>query len=135
MKLSVLNLFPDQLELPGFTIPIREMSEEEYLTPITLERFNDFHHEVGEDFCDQVGYLIDPKVYGGFLLHKYPNKNTEILEALVDKDMISYQNVYDFSSVDWEDVFYSDLSEFLNLTILTKARVNQVLIQIAEHYE
>jgi len=117
----------------GFDIPKRELTEEEASREVTLERFQEWHHEVGEDFTDQFSN-INEKILGGYLLAKYPHKAKEILFELNTKyaEAQNFQGIYE-DDLDG-DKFYTDLAEFINLTESLKKRVNQVLIQVMEHY-
>ena len=120
----------------GFDIPKRELTKEEAERPITLERFNEWHSEVGEDFCDQVGHLISEKALAGFLAGKYPSRSYEIFDIVNEEysEALSFQDFYGKSDGIDLDKFYTDLSEFINLTQHCKANVNQILIQVMEHY-
>jgi hypothetical protein len=127
--------------IQGYNIPKRELTEEEASRPITLERFNEYHIAVGEDFVDQHDPLIiDHKVMAGWLLHKYPERATTIIECLNSDSWYNslqglQSKVYENEGDDYEwEEFYSDLAEVLNLTTIAKKRVNQILIQVAEHY-
>lgn len=116
--------------IEGFDIPKRQLTDEEKTREITLERFNDFHGEAGEDFCDQVS-IGNFRVFGGFILHKYPDKAKKILDLCnkTDGDIHMFQRIYDDL-----DQFYTDYAEMINLTVISKERVNQILIQIEEYY-
>ena len=120
--------------VPGFDIPIRELTEEEATRPLTLERFNEFHQEVGEDFVDQFG-SINIHIFGGYILAKHPEWCVEILEICNDKygEALSVEHLYVDKGLT-EDDFYTDLAEFINLTVALKKRVNQVLIQVTEQF-
>ena len=74
--------------IPGFDIVKRELTEEEATREISLERFQEWHQEIGEDFVDQVAYIINAKIFCGFLLAKYPLWNKEILENVNDQKEI-----------------------------------------------
>lgn len=114
----------------GFDIPKRQLTEEEFNMEVTLERFNEFHYEVGEDFCDQFEPFFNEKVLGGYLLCKYPEKAEEIIEIINEGFLTDFgSDVYED-----EDGFYTDLAEFINLTVHLKRRVNEVLIIIKEYY-
>lgn len=126
--------------IEGFDIPLRELTEEESLREITLERFQKFHHEAGEDFVDQVLSVNTDKIacqFMGFALAKHPGWNEELLSSCNKKNPYTQlvQDVYNDHDESMDgDLFYSDFAEFINLTVYTKKRVNQVLIQIEEHY-
>jgi hypothetical protein len=119
----------------GHDIPLRELTEEEATRDITLDRFNDYMCTVGEDFVDQ-HCICNAQVLGGWLLGKHPKYKLEICEVLndspIEQDFLHlYVENYNDNA---EDEFYIDFAEFLNLTIAAKKRVNQILIQIDEHY-
>lgn len=131
----------EQETIEGFNIPLRELTEEEASRPITLERFDDFHVEAGEDFIDQVGSVNDERValiFLGFAMAKHPEWSQDLLDAVNGEDSPYTQlvkEVYDDIVDDWtNDVFYRDFAEFLNLTTHAKKRVNQVLIQVHEKH-
>ena len=117
--------------IDGFDIPKRELTEEEATREITKERFDSFHVEAGEDFCDTCCSTINVRILGGFLMAKHPNLSLEFLEVLNDKyaEALGLKSVYED-----EDEFYTELAEFINLTVNLKARVNQILIQVDEYY-
>lgn len=122
--------------IDGFDIIKRELTEEEATREITLERFSNFHIDVGEDFVDQFT-SIDEKVLGGFLMAKRPEISHKIVNVLNDKysEALTLEHLYsDELADDNNDLFYTDLAEFINLTVHLKKRVNQVLIQVDEHY-
>lgn len=120
--------------IDGFDIPKRELTEEEASREITLERFQEWHSAVGEDFVDQFSG-IDVKILGGYLIAKYPHKSKLILTELNTKyaEALGLQNIYEDDRCN--DKFYTDLAEFINLTEHLKKRVNQVLIQVIEYYK
>lgn len=127
--------------IEGFEIPFRKLTEEEALRPITLSRFSDFHIEVGEDFVDQIGSVNDKKIallFAGFAMAKHPEWRSELLSQCNQTNVYTQliQEVYadNTSESDCGDTFYSDFAEFLNLTIESRKRVNQILIQVAEYY-
>jgi hypothetical protein len=125
-------------EIEGFSIPFRELTEEESLRVITLYRFNNFHAEVGEDFVDQISSVntIDVAVlFAGFAMAKHPEWSLELLECVNNNPYTQLvQDVYrDFSNQS-DDLFYTDFAEFLNQTVDLRKDVNQILIQVAEYY-
>lgn len=127
----------EQETICGFNIPKRELTEEEATREITIERFNEFHAIAVEDFCDQCEQEINRFITGGYLICKHPELATEILRTLNDKygGLTSIWEVYADKLNDGNDIFYTDLAEFLNLTGKAKERVNQILIQVVEHYK
>lgn len=128
---------PEVETVNGFNIPLRELTPEEADLDITWKRFRSFHYAAGEDFLDQTdeGNAL---IFGGWLLHKYPQHCVDILEICNDR----YPSVLDFSDLEFLsydeekdiDLLYVDFAEFCNLTQALKKRVNQVLIQVTEHY-
>lgn len=134
-----LKIMEKELEtVEGSTIPARELTSEEINREITLERFNEYHYEVGEDFLDQIGSVNNSRIaltFGGFAMAKHPHLSADILKATNVKDPYTqlvkevYDEFYD------DDIFYSDFADFLNLTGEAKKRVNKVLILTAEYYK
>ena len=126
-------LFPEEDEVPGFSIKLRQLTEEEYKQDITLERIQDFHHEVGEDLLDTTGYVCNNlnKLVSGYLMCKYPHLASQINEAS-NEELLSVCHVIDDYFEDGGDTFYSDFCTVVNYTELTKARINQILIQTTE---
>lgn len=118
--------------IDGFDIPKRELTPEEAARPITKERIDEFHRLAGEDFCDQGIGNINVKILGGYLMAKYTHLSAEILDVCNDKHGEPLGILHLFYPD--KDIFYEELASFINLTVACKARVNQVLIQLAEHY-
>ena len=120
--------------LDGYDIPLRKLTEEEAARPITLDRFNDFHADVCEDFVDQFGN-IDIKVLSGYMMAKHPELSKEILEVCNDEygEALGIKHLFEDNGLT-EDAFYTELADFINLTVNLKKRVNQILIQIYEYY-
>lgn len=124
--------------IAGFNIPKRELTEEEAGRELSLARFSEWHQEVGEDFCDQVGGMIDHRILGGFIMAKHPEFSAEILKVLNNKygealGILSFFEEH-FDIEEGDDKFYTLLSEFANLTVHLKKNINQVLIQVLEKY-
>lgn len=128
----------------GFDIPLRKLTEEESSREITIERIRDFHYEAGEDFLDTTneGYGNSAIIFGGWLLHKYPEHSEIILNHLNENqrniDILCFGEL-DFLDgyVKEEDInlIYFEFVEFTNQTVHMKKRVNQVLIQLKEYYD
>lgn len=119
----------------GFDIEKRELSQEEKTREITFERFQEFHISACEDFCDTCGHMINSKILCGFLMAKQPNLSREMLECInKDGDALELLHVYKDNLQESDYEFYSDLAEFANLTVHLKERINQILIQVSEHY-
>lgn len=120
--------------IEGFSIEKRDLTEEEANRDITLERFQEFHIEAGEDFLDYVP-CINHLIFSGWLIAKYPAKSKEILVKAQEK-YAGMHNLTDLYEDDPDqDKFYTDVAEFLNLTEKAKKRANQVLIQVIEYYK
>lgn len=119
----------------GFDIPLRNLTEEEATRDITWERFREFHYTAGEDFLDTTGEG-NRLIFGGFLLARYPTYADEILKVCNDKYGCSadYLEIIGFDNDKDIDTVYLDFAEFANLTSALKKRINQVLIQVVEHY-
>ena len=123
----------------GFDIPLRELTKEESEREITLERFRRFHYDVGEDFIDCTG-IGSELIFGGYLLHKYPEKSSQILDIINEKgkflEITSFCEVDGLGYDEKEDIdmVYQDFADFCNLTVHLKKRVNQVLTQLVEYY-
>lgn len=128
--------------ISGYEIPKRELTQEEATREVTFERFVEFHLEAGEDFLDTTGEG-DAAIYGGWLLHKYPECSKDILDVM-NKNR-GYLEINTFLEVgglyvdegdgsEAYEKFYTDFSTFCNQTVHLKKRVNQVLIQLIEHY-
>lgn len=130
----------EQETIEGFDIPLRELTEEEASRPITLERFQDFHYEVGEDFIDQIDSVNSSRIalqFYGYSIAKHPEWSSKLIESCDVPNPYTQlvQSVYDdFDTGNDGDLFYSDFAEFVNFTVDTKKRINQVLIQIEEYY-
>lgn len=125
--------------ITGFDIPLRQLTDEEANREITLERFDEFHAEAGEDFMDSCGHILNTAILVGFLIGKQPQISRTLLNAVNHgADANDLRNVYidqigtETKFLEVEDIFYSDLAEFLNLTEHAKKRVNQILIQVTE---
>ncbi len=134
MKIELKSLFPAQNNVPGFDIKLRQLSQEQYMCPITLDRIYKFQQDAGEDFLDTLGFNIYvTKLVSGFLMAKYPEIASKINEAsaynLYDVYKVFDDN-YELSGKD----FYKGFCEVINYTDITKARINQVLIQIEQYY-
>ena len=126
--------------IDGFDIEKRELTVEEASREVTFDRIQDFHYSAGEDFVDQFG-TINHLILGGYLMGKHPEISTEILKECNNKygEALGLKQIYidNFGEDDTksEELFYRDLCEFINLTTSLKKRVNQILIQVEEHYK
>lgn len=121
----------------GFDIEKRELTEEEKTREITWERFKEFHYTAGEDFLDVTGEG-NVLIFGGWLMHKYPELCPDILHILNSRNlgMSDFIEFDQFGYCEEKDIdkIYQDFAEFCNFTGALKERVNQVLIQVNEHY-
>lgn len=127
----------EQETISGFDIPKRELTEEEKNRTITLDRFQNFHYDAGEDFLDTTGDG-DHKIFCGWLMAKYPQASLEILEYCNKAGKYGEINTFNecsmFDNDPSGDIFYTDVAEFANLTEHFKHRVNEVLIILDEYY-
>ena len=130
-----------QETIDGFNIPKRELTQEEATREITFERIQDFHRDAGEDYLDICSLDIQAeKIFLGFLLAKRPDLAKEILSVANGNGDYSYidSEFYElFEETPGNylgDAFYKLFAEFANLTGGLKKRINQVLIQVHEHY-
>ena len=125
-----------QETIDGFDIPKRELTEEEASRELSFERFDEWQMEVGEDFCDQVGGMINQNIFGGFLMAKHPEFSPGILKVLNNKygEALGLLTMFEehFDIDEGNKRFYTLLSEFANLTVNLKKNINQVLIQVLE---
>lgn len=119
---------------------MRKLTKEEKKQEVTLERFQEYHVAVGEDFIDQHEFG-NPHVFAGFILAKYPQRADIILGITNDDNFCSIQQVmwaYDIPEYEDEDMqldaFYRDYAEFVNLTRYSKEKVNEELIKAYEYY-
>lgn len=122
----------------GFSIPLRELTEEEKTRDITIERIRDFHYDAGEDYLDCCD-TCDPQAFGLWLLNKYPDHQDDIKEILKDRFLEvntfnSELDMYGFDNDEDIDTIYFDYCEYVNTTTALKERDNQILIQVAEYY-
>ena len=122
-------------ELHGFTgIPELDLSPDEKKRDITESRIASFESQIGENILDD--FLdVNASVFGGFLMAKHPEHASFILEELNS----GYHSAVVFNELFMEDEnwieFNQILSEFINLTVATKARANVLLASVAAYYE
>lgn len=125
-------------KVAGFDIPLRELTAEEAVRKVTADRIKQFNLDAGEEYCDQAGYDIPVKVFAGFLLAKHPELAPEIVAVINSKygEVLNFIDLYREKLADDSDstMFYTDLAQFVNLCPNVRKRVNQVLIQVHEHY-
>lgn len=127
-----------QETINGFSIPKRDLTDEEKSRDITMERIQEFHYSAGEDFLDTTGEG-NVLIFCGWMLHKYPELQEEILEIANSKwaEIRTFTELEEFEydeALD-NDKIYIDFCEFCNQTVGLKERVNQVLIQVKEYYD
>jgi hypothetical protein len=137
------ELFGEETELEGYSIPLVQLTDEEYSRDITLDRIIDHCCTVGEDFFDSHCTIINFELFAGFLIAKLPNKAKEILEIvnkssdLNDLSLI-FESDYKDRDYTWiyeaQNKIYELFCELVNYTTHTKAKVNQILIQIDNYY-
>jgi len=112
----------------------RELTEEEAARDITLERFNDYHVDAGEDWWDDYQTLVPSNTFIGYLLGRFPERNIEILKVGNDKYATASDIFGELHIKEVSDEFYTILADFINLTVNTKKKVNEVLINTYEYY-
>ena len=134
MKIELKSLFPTQTDVPGFDIKLKQLSQEQYALPITLDRIYKFQQDAGEDFLDTLDFNIYvTKLVAGFLMAKYPEIASKINEASTYNLYDVYKVFDDNYELSGED-FYKGFCEVINYTDITKAKINQVLIQVEQYY-
>jgi len=124
--------------IDGFDIEKRELTAEEASIDVTLDRIHAFHRQVGEDYLDTCSMDGQAeKMFLGFLMCKRPDLSPQILKIVNNgyMDLEFYEAFAKVEDESTEDEFYRLFAEFTNLTKGFKKRVNQVLIQIDEHYK
>lgn len=124
--------------VPGLMIPMLALTEEEKSMKITIDRINEYHYQIGEDFLEySQDYLLDRYVFGGYLIAKYPEKSLEIIEIMNDEcyEVHNFAELFPYNeNLDLEE-HYIHVCDFANLTVNTKERFNEVLISVKEHYK
>ena len=130
MEYTLDYLFPGESEVPGFSVELKQLTEEEYKQDITFERIDNFHCEVGEDLLDTI-YISEylAKLITGYLMCKYPHLAKEI-NRCSNSDILDIKHLFEDNFGDESDVFYEDFCEVVNYTDYSKAQINQVLIQM-----
>ena len=108
------------------------MTEDEKNQAITWERFRAYHYEAGEDFLDQTSEG-NVKIFGGWLMHKYPEYTKEILDICNDKygEVMSFKEleILGYDKDKDIDKLYIDFAEFANQTTHLKRRINEALLR------
>jgi hypothetical protein len=121
----------------GHDIPLRELTEEEKSKEVTPERIRNYEIDCGESFLDQHGSTFDIQIVIGFFLARYPERAAELLEIANDEYAevmnIEHEFVPEYNEEEYVK-FLQTLCDFVNLTVNTKRRINQILIQFNEHY-
>lgn len=127
----------EQETVHGYEIPIRPLNEEEKSRDITPERIRNYETTVGESFLDGHSSLMCIDTVIGFFLARYPEKAVELIRVGNEKfrEVLSLEEIF---VPEWDEEennkFLQTICDYVNLTVKTKARINQVLIQIDEHY-
>lgn len=123
--------------IEGFNIPFIELAPEEANLEIDLDRFKLFHFDVGEDFVDS--FHVDHYeflIFSGYVMATRPELASSVLKLCSNpsSEPLTLKYLYEENDLT-EDDFYTDFAAFLNLTDKLRQRVNQVLIQVANHYD
>ena len=131
----------DQCTIDGLSILKIELTEEELMVPVTMERICAYHYEVGETFLDQHESIVNHNLLCGFLLAKYPNDAQEIIYSsnfggALDIHEFSFYENYDTDDNQDGALEESlvDFCEFVNLTVHSKKRINEILITVERHH-
>lgn len=121
--------------IDGFDIPKRPLNYEELYRPISLERFTEYHHTVGEDFVDTHSSMVGCFGFAAYIYSKRGMLKSDMLDALQDDDLHEqdFLSIYEDHGID-DDEFYTDYAQYINTNPVCKARVNQILIQVQESY-
>jgi hypothetical protein len=128
----------EQETIDGYNIPSRELTEEEATRPLTTDRIRNYEVTVGESFLDTHGSSINLQAIMGFLMARYPEKASELLEMGNNKfgDLNDLNDI--FVPSEWTEKLHCEMlqniCDFINLTVSTKKRINKVLIIVDEHY-
>lgn len=121
---------------PWLTIPMLVLTEEEKALEITTERISEYHNIIGEDFLEYSStYIINRFVFGGYLIGKFPEKASEIIEIVNSPyyELINFYEIFPFDDEIDQEGLYQHVIEFANLTVNTKARFNEILISVKYH--
>lgn len=132
-------------KLQGYNIIARALTKEEAQMDLTIDRFNQYHKLIGEDFLDDRGGGYIPwRVFAGYLMAKEPQLFDKLLDILNDDygEMLTIQELFEEQFGEWSDEkecgytkLYAYICEFVNKTQNTKYKINRQLIQILENYE
>lgn len=113
---------------------LRDLTNEEKSLEITPARLYDWMETFGESFFDRHNAILSKNVMSGYLLAKYPEIGQEILEVtnedysgLVDLEFLIEDYFTKLRPEAW-GVFTKDFCDVVNMTSVTKAKVNHVLI-------
>lgn len=126
--------------IPGFNIPKRKLTKKERQLPMTYDRIQLFHYSVGEDLFDQLGYLLDTKTFLGYLMAKLPELSKQMIKCHNDPPcgdtILALLELFEeeYGEEAGNKLIYTHFADFINLTEVTLAKFNQVLIQVEEHY-
>lgn len=128
--------------------------DETLFQEVTKRRIYDWEMENGECFIDQNCYIIEPRAFSGWFMHKYPTYSLSLLQRMQENENFCTQDFmevyeemlypeltdeevesgnkngvdFDEKMESWRDVFFDDVSEFVNLTYNTKKRFNEALL-------
>lgn len=117
------KIMSEKETISGFDIEKRELTDEEKIRDITIDRIRDFHYAAGEDFLDYFSD-INVDVFTGFLIAGYPEHSKEIL-SICNKENDNYSlepnsykeiEIFDFNEEEDIDNLYFPFVKFVNLT-------------------
>lgn len=117
------------------SMTLRELTIEEKLMDITLERFTEFHHAVQEDFVNLYSGMVTVFGFGSRIYSKRGALKLDILTALEYENCteVDFLDIYEDHNID-DDEFYADFASYINTNPVSKAKVNSILINVAEYY-
>lgn len=138
----------EEKTVDGYDIPLRELTNEEASRAVTVDRIQKYYYAAGESFIDTHESIIDAKLFAGWLACENKQLALQIWKCSNEGGkygpcLNSLMNIMEEKYGHWDGdndttgwyKFYQAFSNFVNTTVITKKRVNQVLIQICEYYK
>jgi len=127
-------------------VSVIKLTDEQAAMDITIDRIDEYDRYVGEDFIDQNETIINMRMFVGFVMGRHPHRvkklidilNSEfggfwsdIQEVFGDEVEENEENKYDKAL----EMFYQQICDFVNLTVSTKRRFNEILFSVKASYE
>ena len=130
------------MNIPGFDIPALELTEDQKLEPITIERIREFHYTVGEDFLDNCE-IGDRDEFSQVLLENRPELSDEIEDYLRSDPWVEipgFNEVFCNLGIDYDEEndissIYHDYVDYCNNNEGIKSEVNTILYSVADYYK